>query len=337
MFTIILFSILIIISGSIAYLGDKLGSTLGRARTSLFGIRPRYTARLIAILSGMLITATTIGIIAIFTEDGRILLAGVEKIRKELKSNEMQIKNQQESLMALNDEKIRLDEMVTDLEKQRDTLEKQIGEYKQLSANLADVRGKKLALSVGDVLLATNIDKNDGKSAKTITDELLNELNLSLSKHKTGFWTNSKQRFYLPDKDYSNLIDTIKKASAPLKIKFIAKSNVFEQEFAPIKVTTEQVRRLYSKNDTILTAKVASTTSDADLIKYLQDAKNIMLTRGLVIEANEQPYVDLTNFYAVGKDIKAMNTGTQARLEIYATDNIYSHGPATVNMRIIKN
>lgn len=337
MFTIILFSILIIISGSIAYLGDKLGSTLGRAKTSLFGIRPRYTARLIAILSGMLITATTIGIIAIFTEDGRILLAGVEKIRKELKSNEMQIRTQQESLRTLNDEKIRLDDIVSELEKQRNSLEKQIGEYKQLSANLADIRGKKLAIGVGEILLSTNIEKNDGRTAKVIADELLNELNLSLSKHKTGFWTNSKQRFYLPDKDYNTLIDTITRSSTPLKIKFMAKSNVFEQEFAPIKVTTEPVRRLYSKNDTILTAKVANTTSDTELIKYLQDAKNIMLAKGLTIEANEQPYVDLTNFYAIGKEIRTLPPATQGRLEIYATDNIYSHGPATVNMRIIKN
>lgn len=337
MFTIILFSILIIISGSIAYLGDKLGSTLGRAKTSLFGIRPRYTARLIAILSGMMITAITIGIIAVFTEDGRILLAGVEKIRKELKSNELQIKNQQESLSALNDEKIRLDEIVTELEKQRDTLEKQIGEYKQLSSNLANIRGKKLIISVDDVLLATNIEKNDGRGGKNITDELLNELNLTLSKRKAGFWTNSKQRFYIPDKDYNILAETISKSSTPLKIKFMAKSNVFEQEFAPIKVSVEAVRKLYSKNDVILTTKVSSTTSDADLIKYLQDAKNIMLAKGLVIEANEQPYVDLTNFYAIAKDIKLLPATTHGKLEIYATDNIYSHGPATVNMRLIKN
>lgn len=334
MFTIILFSILIIISGSIAYMGDKLGSTLGKAKISLFGIRPKHTARFIAIVSGMLITATTIAIIAIFTEDGRILLAGAEKIRMELKENSIKIKSQQESLRVLNDEKVRLDGTVNELEAQKNTLLSQINEYKQISSNLANIREKKLIFSVNDILLSKNIEKD--KSPKELVDGLLQELNSSLSKHKTGFWSNtgSKQRFYLPDKDYQNLIIDLNSSNSPLKIKILAKSNTFEGEFVPVRVISEPVTKLFDKNEIILSVKVKNTTSENDLIKYLQDAKNIMIQKGLSIEPNEQPYIDLTSFYNIRKEIKSLPVGKTMVLYIYATDNIYSRGPATVDMKI---
>jgi Protein of unknown function (DUF3084) len=57
-----------VISGAVAYVGDRVGHQVGRRRLSLFGIRPRYTSTIVAIATGMLIAlVVTLG--AIFASE----------------------------------------------------------------------------------------------------------------------------------------------------------------------------------------------------------------------------------------------------------------------------
>ncbi len=52
LYTVKLFVILAIVGGAIAWLGDVVGARLGKKRSSLFGLRPRQTARLVAVAIG---------------------------------------------------------------------------------------------------------------------------------------------------------------------------------------------------------------------------------------------------------------------------------------------
>lgn len=54
-----------LLAGTVAYVGDRVGHQVGRKRLSLFGIRPRYTSTLIAIGTGMVI-ALVVTLVAIF-------------------------------------------------------------------------------------------------------------------------------------------------------------------------------------------------------------------------------------------------------------------------------
>jgi hypothetical protein len=54
-----------LISGAVAYVGDRVGHQVGRKRLTLFGIRPRYTSTIIAIGTGMVI-ALVVTLVAIF-------------------------------------------------------------------------------------------------------------------------------------------------------------------------------------------------------------------------------------------------------------------------------
>ena len=44
-----------VVAGTVAYVGDRVGHQVGRRRLSLFGIRPRYTSTIVAIATGVLI------------------------------------------------------------------------------------------------------------------------------------------------------------------------------------------------------------------------------------------------------------------------------------------
>lgn len=76
--------ILIVVSGFIAYVGDRLGYRVGKLRLSLLGLRPRNTAILISILTGMLITTLSILLLAALSEETRMGLFHIERIRGEL-------------------------------------------------------------------------------------------------------------------------------------------------------------------------------------------------------------------------------------------------------------
>ena len=48
---------ILILGGVIATIGDRLGTKIGKARLSLFGMRPKKTAVAITILTGTIISA----------------------------------------------------------------------------------------------------------------------------------------------------------------------------------------------------------------------------------------------------------------------------------------
>jgi len=43
----------------VAYLGDIVGTRIGKRRISLFGLRPRHTSSVITVITGILIVAGT--------------------------------------------------------------------------------------------------------------------------------------------------------------------------------------------------------------------------------------------------------------------------------------
>ncbi|XGV98417.1 MAG: DUF3084 domain-containing protein [Leptolyngbya sp. BL-A-14] len=59
----ILILAVLILGAVIATLGDRIGTRVGKARLSLFKLRPRKTATLVTIITGILISASTLGIL----------------------------------------------------------------------------------------------------------------------------------------------------------------------------------------------------------------------------------------------------------------------------------
>jgi len=78
--------VMAIVGGIIAYIADKMGSKIGKKKMTVFGLRPKHTSILLTVLSGMLISLMSIGVVSVSSESARTALFGMEKIQKELKS-----------------------------------------------------------------------------------------------------------------------------------------------------------------------------------------------------------------------------------------------------------
>lgn len=98
---VFLIPVLIVLSGAIALVGNAVGRNIGRQRLTLFGLRPRYTAQLITVLTGMLITITTLMVVLLVSREARVALFRLNEVLRETARLEQEIKRQQDRLKQL--------------------------------------------------------------------------------------------------------------------------------------------------------------------------------------------------------------------------------------------
>ena len=78
---------LLVLGGVLSTLGDRLGSVVGKARLSLFKLRPRNTAVVITALTGSLISAISLGLMLLVSERLRVGLFELDQIQARLRDN----------------------------------------------------------------------------------------------------------------------------------------------------------------------------------------------------------------------------------------------------------
>ena len=80
MYGITLIFVLAVVGGVIAFIGDRLGTRIGKKKLSIFGLRPRHTAVIVTIFTGICITTVTFGIMAAVSENVRTALFGMDRL-----------------------------------------------------------------------------------------------------------------------------------------------------------------------------------------------------------------------------------------------------------------
>jgi uncharacterized protein (DUF3084 family) len=95
----ILIVAILVLGGVIATLGDRIGTKVGKARLSLFNLRPRNTATVVTIITGSLISASTLGILFATSGSLRDGIFELDKILRQLRAarSDIQTINTQKS------------------------------------------------------------------------------------------------------------------------------------------------------------------------------------------------------------------------------------------------
>lgn len=104
----------LLLGGIIATVGDRIGTRVGKARLSLFKLRPRKTATLVTILTGTIISASTFGILFAASEQLRTGVFELEKIERRLRKtrNELDRVNDQKDQVEKELAKARSDQAI---------------------------------------------------------------------------------------------------------------------------------------------------------------------------------------------------------------------------------
>ncbi|MGE5553946.1 MAG: DUF3084 domain-containing protein [Betaproteobacteria bacterium] len=92
MYGILLILVLVVTGGVIAWLGDMIGRKVGRKRLTLFGLRPRYTSIVITVVTGILIVASTLAIMAVVSADVRTALFSMKQLQETLARNQVELR-----------------------------------------------------------------------------------------------------------------------------------------------------------------------------------------------------------------------------------------------------
>lgn len=184
MFGVSLILVIVITGGIIAFLGDRIGTRVGKRRMTLWGLRPRYTSIIITILTGILIAGSTMGVLTLTSYDVRTALFGMEALKtqtsqlsvaveqknRELMTARAEIeqKNQEfvaanartttitRELQALQTNKQALEQKMDELNLAKVDLQKDVDRLNELTANLRKgiitVREGTIVLQAGEVI-----------------------------------------------------------------------------------------------------------------------------------------------------------------------------------------
>jgi uncharacterized protein (DUF3084 family) len=128
---------LLVLGGVLSTLGDRLGSRVGKARLSLFNLRPRKTAVVITALTGALISAVSLALMLLVSERLRVGLFELDQIQARLR----------DSRVALERSRQELQRSRGDLERSRaDVTRAERGRVQALRSRSQALAGRQLAL-----------------------------------------------------------------------------------------------------------------------------------------------------------------------------------------------
>ena len=92
--------LVLILGGILSTLGDRLGTRVGKARLSIFKLRPKSTAVLITVFTGSIISAISFATMVVFDRDLRVGLFQLEDIREKIIESEKELKKLEKNLYA---------------------------------------------------------------------------------------------------------------------------------------------------------------------------------------------------------------------------------------------
>jgi len=147
---------LLLLGGLISTLGDLLGSKIGKARFSILKLRPKKTAVLITIMTGSLISASSLSLMILVNRQLRVGLFRLGDLQKKLQDS-------RQVLIPLKKEREQLENRIT---------AKEI-ELKQLERNIIALRSGKVVIRSGQSLIIAEINSTNEEEIRSQLEKII--------------------------------------------------------------------------------------------------------------------------------------------------------------------
>lgn len=288
---IILIAVIAVMGGVIAYIGDELGSKIGKKRISMFDLRPKHTSILMTIVTGMLIAALTIATMSYLSNDVRTALFGMEQLKDELRQlgDSVQVKNKeieftQDMLQEKNKALLQVDatisalekeklQMESDLTKAKETVqqvEKQLQEAtrtkvglqeeidqlnqtaERLREGLVNIREGQIIYRAGEVV-GRGVLKADSNEAVNQQElsKFLSNLNTELVS-KLGLENKALQVLYMPEDTTREILAKMRQLKGQqVNIRLLAVGNLVYGDPIVVRAEVLQNKKIYSRGEVI--------------------------------------------------------------------------------------
>ncbi len=131
---------LLLLGGLISTFGDLVGTKIGKARFSIFKLRPKKTATLITIITGSLISASSLSLMILVNRQLRLGLFRLGDLQRKLQES-------RQLLIPLKEEREKLENKIDNKER----------ELKQLEKNIIALRSGQVVIRSGQSLMISEI------------------------------------------------------------------------------------------------------------------------------------------------------------------------------------
>ena len=203
---------LLILGGLLSTLGDLLGSRVGKARLSIFKLRPKRTAVFITVLTGSFISAVSLGLMLLVSRQLRVGLFELDDLQNKLQQSRLE-------LLPLQEERKKLERRITNGEK----------ELKNLEKNLIALRRGDVVITSGQSLATTTFQFENIDQSKKEIENLLQRANLySFLRIRPGDTPN--RRILLVRKDHIERLENIISKGGDWVINIRSAGNVLKGE-----------------------------------------------------------------------------------------------------------
>ena len=151
---------LLLLGGLISTFGDLVGTKIGKARFSILKLRPKKTATLITILTGSLISASSLSLMILVNRQLRVGLFRLGDLQKKLQES-------RQLLIPLKEEREKLENKIDSKET----------ELKQLERNIIALRSGQVVISSGESLIISEISANRKVNLETQLAKIIQNAN----------------------------------------------------------------------------------------------------------------------------------------------------------------
>jgi len=134
---------LLLLGGLISTFGDLVGTKIGKARFSILKLRPKRTATLITIITGSLISASSLSLMILVNRQLRVGLFRLGDLQQKLQES-------RQLLIPLKAEREKLENKIDNKER----------ELKQLERNIIALRSGQVVIRSGQSLMISEISTN---------------------------------------------------------------------------------------------------------------------------------------------------------------------------------
>lgn len=171
--------VMIVTGGAIAFIGDKLGTKIGKKRLSIFGLRPRHTSMIVTVVTGCLITGLSIGFMALISQNVRTALFGMDELRQTMNSTLAELDDATENLFKAQEEFERANANLKESKQEIVALKNEQEELRAESDRLKE--GNERLEETNSELVAQNENLSDTNATLEADNKKLGEFNVTLT------------------------------------------------------------------------------------------------------------------------------------------------------------
>ena len=360
---------LLIASGLFAYLGDILGTKIGKKRISILGLRPRHTGSVITAITGITIALVVLGSLAVTSDTVRTILFSMKFLQRQitqltsdlqdsrdeaeltymsLMDTQATLETQEEKLRSVgelltkNISQLQLTETeLEDLKTEKQKLETTISslhlEAEQLKKGLTEVRGGRIIV-FADELLAQHsvVPETAGDVIQSIIDRLVQRAEFIVAV-RLGIDPENITIVLDPEQMDSALKETMNSRTRKF-VRLLAGSNILAGEPVNVKIEVRESLPIYDKDALLWSEIIDSLPNESDAEAFLHALLRKVNSKAVNDGVLPDPVngtvgiLDASDFF----DAVEMLSGAKdpVIVKIFTREEVFTEGPVRVKIDI---